>query len=81
MSRFLVPASLGCGHRGQLRPRLSDAGKRRKPHCPAVRPGASWQFVDGGPGRNGTNCKGIRMPDAFIHSRQCYEPDPVWGNK
>jgi len=32
-----------------------------RPHCPGVRPGGSWQFVAGGPGRTGTNLKGIRV--------------------
>ena len=30
-------------------------------HCPGVRPGASRQFVAGGPGRTGTNREGIRV--------------------
>jgi len=30
-------------------------------HCPGVRPGASRQFVAGGPGRSGTNREGIRV--------------------
>jgi len=30
-------------------------------HCPVVRPGASRQFVAGGPGRTGTNREGIRV--------------------
>jgi len=30
-------------------------------HCPGVRPGASRQFVAGGPGQNGTNREGIRV--------------------
>jgi len=29
--------------------------------CPVVRPGASRQFVAGGPGRTGTNREGIRV--------------------
>jgi len=30
-------------------------------HCPGVRPGASRQFVAGGPGRTWTNREGIRV--------------------
>jgi len=46
-------------------------------HCPSVSSGASRQLVAGGPGRTGTNRE--KFVSAFIHSRQCYGPDPVWG--
>jgi len=47
--------------------------------CPCVRPGASRQFIAGGPSRTRTNRK--KNSSAFIHSWQWYRPDPVWGKK
>ena len=42
-------------------------------HCPGVRPGASRQFADGGPGRTGTIGAECECVQIF--------PDPVWGKK
>jgi len=45
-------------------------------HCPGVRPGASRQFVAGGPVRTGTIREGVLVRSYIRHS--C-GPDPAWG--